>query len=460
MRWSWRLKWVLCGVLVGVLSVAAPARGEIKVVVGVNRGDQATSEFKFADVSSPSKSDAGNGAKFTLLDGRRDGNGGELGRLNDGRVPREDDQPRSNFFFAAGSNGGRLLVDLGKPTDVKQINTYSWHADTRGPQVYSLYVGDAAAKEIDLKPKADADLTKVGWKLLAEVDTRVKDQEPGGQYAASVRDSDGKSLGEVRYLLFVIKRTEKHERFDNTFYSEIDIDDGKEHPRAEAIATRERGPRDPETPVELDVLKVADKYEIAFDTSQMPEIKEWVDKKLKPVCAEWYPKIVEMFPSENYTAPKRFTIIFHKDMQGVANAGGTRINCAGKWFMDNLEGEAVGAVVHEMVHIVQQYGRARGRNRNPGWMVEGVADYVRWFLYEPKEKRPRVNAARANYTDSYRTTGAFLEYLVEKHDEEIVKKFNAAMRDGRYSDELWKETTGKTVDELWGEYVETLRKAN
>jgi hypothetical protein len=146
-------------------------------------------------------------------------------------------------------------------------------------------------------------------------------------------------------------------------------------------------------------------------------------------------------------------------MDGVANAGGTRINCAGKWFMANLEGEAVGAVVHEMVHIVQQYGRARGRNRNPGWMVEGVADYVRWFLYEPKEKRPRVNAARANYTDSYRTTGAFLDYLVEKHDKEIVKKFNAAMRDGKYSDELWKETTGKTVDELWGEYVETLRKA-
>jgi hypothetical protein len=126
--------------------------------------------------------------------------------------------------------------------------------------------------------------------------------------------------------------------------------------------------------------------------------------------------------------------------------------------MQNLDGEAAGAVVHEMVHIVQQYRRGRGENRNPGWMVEGLADYIRWFLYEPEDKRPRPNPARAKYTDSYRTTGAFLNYLVEKHDKEIIKKFNAAMREGNYSADLWKDFTGKTVDELWEEYVSTLKE--
>jgi hypothetical protein len=168
--------------------------------------------------------------------------------------------------------------------------------------------------------------------------------------------------------------------------------------------------------------------------------------------------IVEMLPSEGYTAPQRFTIVFHKDMRGVANASGRRINCAGPWFERNLEGEAVGAVVHEMVHIVQQYGGRRSGNRNPGWMVEGLADYIRWFLYEPEDKRPRPNPARAKYTDSYRITGAFLNYLVENHDKEIVTKFNAAMRAGKYAPELWKEYTGKTVDELWTEYIKTLEK--
>ena len=212
-------------------------------------------------------------------------------------------------------------------------------------------------------------------------------------------------------------------------------------------------------PAEEDVLAIAGKYEIVFDTSQLPEIKQWVDKKLKPVCADWYPKIVEMLPSEGYTAPKRFTIIFHKDMRGVANAGGGRINCAGPWFLKNLDGEAAGAVVHEMVHIVQQYRRARDpEKRNPGWLVEGLADYIRWMIYEPVEKRRRINPDRAKYTDSYHVTGAFLDYVVRTHDKEFVKKLNATMRKGEYTKDFWKEHTDKTVDELWDDYVKTLEK--
>jgi hypothetical protein len=149
--------------------------------------------------------------------------------------------------------------------------------------------------------------------------------------------------------------------------------------------------------------------------------------------------------------------VFHKDMRGVAYTRGRDVHCAADWFLANLDGEAAGAVVHELVHVVQQYGRARGANRTPGWMVEGLADYIRWFLYEPEELRPRVNPDRAKYTDSYRTTGAFLNYVVHHHDRELIPKFNAAMRQGEYSDQLWEKFTGKTVDELWAQYVRTLR---
>ena len=83
---------------------------------------------------------------------------------------------------------------------------------------------------------------------------------------------------------------------------------------------------------------------------------------------------------------------------------------------------------------------------------------MRWFKYEPEKNRPRVNPARAKYTDSYRTTAAFLNYVTDAHDKDVVKKLNAAMRDGKYREELWKEYTGKTVDELWAEYVKTLEK--
>jgi uncharacterized protein (DUF2249 family) len=431
--------------------MAGVARAEVKTVVERNRDGAAVAEFKFEGIAAPSRTDAANQAKIAIVAGRQDRNGGDLSRLNDGWLPQSEDDPQRNFFFAAGSEGGRIVLDLGEAIEIQQINTYSWHTNTRGPQVYKLYSGDPASAEFDAAPRSDADLAKTGWKLLAEVDTRPEARpggRPGGQYAVSVRDSDGGTLGAFRYLLFDVTRTESDDPFGNTFFSEIDVLDGREHPPRERLV---------EAAVELDVLKIGEEYEIAFDMSQLPEIKPWVEAKLKPVCTEWYPKIVALLPSEGYTAPRRFTIVFHKDMSGVANAGGGRINCAGPWFLRNLNGEAAGAVVHEMVHIVQRYGRTRRENRNPGWMVEGVADYIRWFLYEPEDKRPRPNPARANYDDSYRTTAAFLDFVMRRYDKDLVRKLNADMREGNYRDDTWEKYTGKPPAELWGEYVETLK---
>lgn len=434
-------------ILVALLVLSDWAVTSAEVKTAINRNDDAataTGEFKFKDVPVPSGTDAANKAKLAILEGRPDPNGGQVERLIDGKLPSEEDQPGANFFFAPGTEGGRLLMDLGSEIDIKAVNTYSWHTNTRGPQVYTLYAGDAKLADFVAKRHRGADLAKAGWNLITSVDTRPKEGDPGGQYGVSITDSGG-SIGKYRYLLFEVSRTESGTPFGNTFFGEIDVDDGVEHVPPPELA-----------PIPLDVIKVTGKYEIAFDLSQTPELKEWVDARLKPVCEKWYPMIVEMLPSEGYTAPERFTIVFHKDMRGVANASGRRINCAAPWFKRNLEGEAVGAVVHEMVHIVQQYRRARGGNRNPGWMVEGLADYIRWFLYEPDDKRPRPNPARAKYTDSYRTTAAFLAYVKETHDKEIIRKFNTAMREGKYSEDLWKEYTGKTTDDLWADYVKTM----
>jgi hypothetical protein len=145
-------------------------------------------------------------------------------------------------------------------------------------------------------------------------------------------------------------------------------------------------------------------------------------------------------------------------MDGVAHCSGTHVHCAARWFRQNLDGEAAGAVVHEMVHVVQQFGRSRGGGQTPGWLVEGLADYVRWFLYEPETERPRPDPATARYTDSYRTTGAFLAWIVEKQGADVVKGLNAALRDGTYTPADWERLAGGTVDDLWAEYVKTLEK--
>jgi hypothetical protein len=199
-----------------------------------------------------------------------------------------------------------------------------------------------------------------------------------------------------------------------------------------------------------DAPKDEKRAEFTIDTSATPELKDWADK-LRPEVEKWYPIIVGYLPSDGFNAPRKFTITF-KVMDGVAYTSGTSIVGAAAWFKAHPDDQ--GAIIHELVHVVQQYHS----RRNPGWLVEGVADYIRWIKYEPPTKRPHPNPARAKYTDSYRTTAAFLEFVAANYEHEIAVRLNEAMREGRYQPELWKEYTGKTVDELWAEYIKTLQK--
>jgi hypothetical protein len=128
-----------------------------------------------------------------------------------------------------------------------------------------------------------------------------------------------------------------------------------------------------------------------------------------------------------------------------------------------VKSEAVGALVHETVHVVQQYDQARGGNRAPVWLTEGIADYIRCWKYEPAENRHPIspvkdNGQRASYTDSYQTTAAFLWYVTGKYDHELVVELNQAARDGRYTADLWKKYAGKPIEELWTEFAATLKK--
>lgn len=425
---------------------------EIKVVVERNADENATARFKFRNVPPPSKSDAATKAIFTIVDGGRDENGGDLTSLHDGRVPNEDDQPSENFFFRQGADGGRIQIDLGSSIPIKQVNTYSWHANTRGPQVYQLYAGDGSAAGFQAGPKRGTDPESCGWRLIAKVDTRPGEAPGGGQYGVSISDPEG-NIGMYRYLLFEISRTENRDTFGNTFFSEIDVID----PNMPVIAaTSDEQPKPMVRTFEAD----GGRYHFSVDTTAAPDLTEWAGRELQPVVQEWYPKLVALLPSDGFTARTNVAIRFRDNMGGTpASAGGGGINCNAGWFRRELQREALGSVVHEMVHVVQSYGRVRRDESNftrmPGWLVEGIADYVRWFLFEPQTKGAEIttrNLARAKYDASYRVTGNFLNWVAEKHDTNIVRKLNAAGREGKYRDNLWKENTGKTVQELGEEW--------
>jgi hypothetical protein len=204
------------------------------------------------------------------------------------------------------------------------------------------------------------------------------------------------------------------------------------------------------------------KYQIIIDTSATPDLADWADKELRPVLEKWYPKIVEMLPSDGYKAPQRFTVQFRADRDGVADTSATHVNCYARWFRANLKGEAKGAAVHEMVHVVQQYGRVGRRAAvNPGWLVEGIADYIRWYIYEPESRGADVrDPSNVRYNDSYRPTANFINWVSGKYDKDLVLKLNTAMRQGKYNEELWKQYTGKTADELGEEWKQGLESSS
>lgn len=134
---------------------------------------------------------------------------------------------------------------------------------------------------------------------------------------------------------------------------------------------------------------------------------------------------------------------------GVAETGGAHVRYNPKWML--AAPTDLDVVTHEVMHIVQAYN-----GDNPGWLVEGIADFARykfgvdnvgsgWSLPD--------YAAGQNYTDSYRITARFLVWLEKNVKPNLVKDLDAACRQGTYSDQTWKTQTGKTVDELWTAYT-------
>lgn len=207
-----------------------------------------------------------------------------------------------------------------------------------------------------------------------------------------------------------------------------------------------------EISVDADPAVSVFRYPIEFvlDVSDAPDMKEWAEKAIR-VCERQYPMICDELMSDGFKPLTVIRLALKNNYNGVAAAGGGRITGSVKYFKANPND--VGALVHETVHCVQLY-RARG---NPGWLVEGVADYVRFFKYEPTKPKS-LPPERAKYDGSYRTTAAFLAFLAEKYDPQIVRKLNAAMREGKYKEDVWKDLTGKSVEELGRDWQKSLAK--
>lgn len=156
-----------------------------------------------------------------------------------------------------------------------------------------------------------------------------------------------------------------------------------------------------------------------------------------------------------FKSPTEIKLVFKKTLNVPAYASGGTITINGEWIAKRPDD--LGMVIHELTHVIQQYPSSRAK---PGWLVEGIADYIRWWRYEPElhagPGRTKVDHAKAKYTDSYRTTAVWLAWCSRKYDMRLVPALDYAMRARKDPMPLFEKLTGKTPEDLWKEFADSI----
>ena len=191
---------------------------------------------------------------------------------------------------------------------------------------------------------------------------------------------------------------------------------------------------------------------VTVDTSKYPQMAAEAETLKATVVAE-FPRLCRELASPGFTPDDRLTMVFANIGPPAYTTGGPDgpvMTLDVKWMTKHPDD--LGIVVHEETHAVQAYRRGH----TPGWVTEGIADYTRWFVFEPVAKRPHPTQPKANYNDSYRTTAAFLNWCQTTYDKDLVLKLNAVCRAGQYTEAFWQQTTGHPLADLGAQWKATL----
>jgi hypothetical protein len=187
------------------------------------------------------------------------------------------------------------------------------------------------------------------------------------------------------------------------------------------------------------------RYSLLF-TNNDASLDQETRQKMIDAFFTVYPQMVERFNRHSLTKLRFFIDTAYKAVAETDN-GSSRFNPA--WM--KRYPQDIDVVTHEVMHVVQDY-----KNYEPGWLTEGIADYVR-YVYGVNNKAAKWTLPDykpgQSYKNAYRVTARFLLWVEKNKYKKIVDDLDKAMRDGTYTSDLWAKLTGRTVDELWDEYA-------
>jgi hypothetical protein len=131
-------------------------------------------------------------------------------------------------------------------------------------------------------------------------------------------------------------------------------------------------------------------------------------------------------------------------------------------------------VIHELAHINQEYGNFHIRHDRllapirplrikmsqeyrMNWLVDGIADYVRFAYFEKKlgiDEKEFTRLRFKGYRKGYGITAAFLLWLEFTKDNDIVRKLDEKLEQRRYTSRIFKRNCGASLDHLWEEFCQ------
>lgn len=184
-----------------------------------------------------------------------------------------------------------------------------------------------------------------------------------------------------------------------------------------------------------------------YDIPREPDLAIWAQRAETQMESFW-PDTAALLYTDGFITPNMVNVVYRTGpgVTGVAATGGGVMTVNTAWC--HAHPDDTGLTVHETAHVVQSIP-----SYNPVWLIEGIADYIRWVKFEPQNFQWGINPAKSTYHDSYRTSAAFLAWCELHYDSRLVTKLNQDVRSGTYSNDLFLKYCGKDADTLWTEFV-------
>ena len=222
---------------------------------------------------------------------------------------------------------------------------------------------------------------------------------------------------------------------------------------------------------------------VFLDITEAPDAGDFA-VKTNALLVQWAPKINEALYDSSHPLPFPLIVVVFEPTLPVkgapALATGNQLLVDSN-YIHHMPDDYRAMMIHELTHIIQHYPTITETNR---WLVEGIADYVRHKLYE-RDIQPTlrlndggrlvgyttadpffynlqvsgVDLTARGYMHAYTVASNFLFWLEKTKDGQIVHRLNLALAQGQYSPDLFRQYCGKSLDDLWGEFVAQSKSA-